>query len=592
MDELQKKGSIIKQVALLFFIGVLTTGFLTFYIENRLSGSSVTRQTEVHASEISDEVSRAVREYPAYTWLLRYWYSHYNIMNIEYDAVFSPKSLTAEKCRQLAKKHPDLELKYASEDQLQALPEEDRKLYAEVAYSWLITRINEIKRAHHIDYLFCVVTNRPYDTQFFMMSAADPGAVRGTNYEEVYPLGHRVTVSESQQQAMESALANSSHLANAGNYVDYYSTLCKFDGHEMLIGMTYSLADLRNDIDRQTWTGTVCAILNQVSLSLICLLLIYLFVLRPLKEVQQNIRLYKSTKDSETVIRDLKKIRSKNEIRELSEDIISLASEIDDYTAKIQTITAEKERINTELSLATRIQVSMLPHIFPAFPHRSDFDIHAIMTPAKAVGGDFYDFFLIDEDHLCMVMADVSGKGVPAALFMMISKTIIQNCAVMLGMDPAKVLEKTNGAVCSNNPEQMFVTVWIGILELSTGRLCAANAGHEYPAIMHNGTFSLFKDKHGFVIGGLEGASYKSYDLYLQPGDKLFLYTDGVPEAAAADKEMFGIHRMLNALNTDPSATPKQVLKNVRKAVDAFVKDEEQFDDMTMLCLEYKGKEL
>ena len=592
MDSPHKRGSIIRQVAVLFIIGVLTTGFLTFYIENWLSDSSVTRQTEIHASEIADEVNRAVREYPAYTWLLRYWYSHYNIMDIEYDAVFSPISLTAEKCRQLAKKHPDLELKYASEDQLQALPEKDRKLYAEVAYSWLITRINEIKRAHHIDYLFCVVTNRPYDTQFFMMSAADPGAVRGTNYEEIYPLGHRVTVSESQQHAMEWALENSSHLADAGNYVDYYASLCKFDGHDLLIGMTYSVAGLQAYAAQQTKTGTTYAIINQIGLSLICLLLIYFFILRPLKEVQQNIRLYKSTKDSTTVIRDLSMIKSNNEIGELSADIIDLAQEIDNYTDRIQTITAEKERTGTELMLATRIQAAMMPHIFPAFPQRTEFDLHASMTPAKAVGGDFHDYFLIDDDHLCMVMADVSGKGIPAALFMMISKAIIQNSAVMIGMDPAKILEKTNEAICQNNPEQMFVTVWIGILQISTGRLCAASAGHEYPALMKNGRFSLFKDKHGFVIGGLEGARYSAYELIFAPGDKLFLYTDGIPEAAKEDNEMFGSQRMLDALNMEPYAAPRQILRNVRKEVSRFVTDAEQFDDMTMLCFEYKGKEL
>ena len=589
MDGPQKKGSIIRQVAALFIIGVLATGFLTFFTESRLSENSVQKQTEIRAGEIADEVSRAVMEYPAYQWLLGYWYTHANDMDIEYDALFSQQGTTAEKCRQMTAKHPDLILQYASESQLEALPAEDQKLYAEITYAWLITRINEIKRAYHIDYLFCVATDPPYDAQFFMLSGADPGAVRGTNYEEVYPLGHVVTVSESQQAAMESALQKSSHLAEAGDYVDYYASLCDFDGHALLIGMTYNLEGLLDDVARETRTGTTFAIINQIGLSLICLLLIFYFVLRPLKEVQQNIRLYKHTKDSETVIKELEKIQAKNEIGELSEDVIELAKEIDDYTFRLQTITAEKERISTELSLATRIQAAMLPHIFPAFPHRSEFDIHATMTPAKAVGGDFYDFFLIDEDHLCMVMADVSGKGIPAALFMMITKTILNNHA-MMGMDPARILEKTNETICANNPEQMFVTIWIGIMEISSGKLTAASAGHEYPALMRDGSFSLFRDKHGFVIGGLEGAHYKNYELALQPGDKLFLYTDGVPEASNPIQEMFGTKRMLDALNKETGCTPQQILRNVREAVYAFAQGAEQFDDMTMLCFEYKGK--
>ena len=162
----------------------------------------------------------------------------------------------------------------------------------------------------------------------------------------------------------------------------------------------------------------------------------------------------------------------------------------------------------------------------------------------------------------------------------------------MLGISPAEILKKTNDSLCANNQEEMFVTVWVGILELSTGKLTAANAGHEYPVIQHaNGQFELFKDKHGFVIGGMEGVRYKNYSLQLEPGAKLFVYTDGVPEATDADNQMFGTDRLVEALNKDPDASPEVLLKNVRKAVDKFVKDAEQFDDLTMLCVEYRGKD-
>ena len=249
----------------------------------------------------------------------------------------------------------------------------------------------------------------------------------------------------------------------------------------------------------------------------------------------------------------------------------------------------ESARIESELNLATSIQADMLPNIFPAYPERTEFDIYATMQPAKEVGGDFYDFFLIDDDHLCMVMADVSGKGVPAALFMMASKIILANNA-MMGKSPAEILTDTNSAICSNNREEMFVTVWLGILEISTGKLVAANAGHEYPVIKRTDeNFELFKDKHGFVIGGMDGIKYKEYELMLKPGSKLFFYTDGIPEATNADGQMFGTDRMLAALNGETDATPEKHIQNVHNAVDAFVKQAQQFDDLTMLCLEYKG---
>lgn len=242
----------------------------------------------------------------------------------------------------------------------------------------------------------------------------------------------------------------------------------------------------------------------------------------------------------------------------------------------------------TELNMARDIQESMLPSIFPAFPDRKEFDLYASMEPAKEVGGDFYDFFMIDDDHLGVVIADVSGKGVPAALFMMISKTIIQNYA-MLGIGPAEVLQSANNSLCSQNKMEMFVTAWIGILELSTGRVKCASAGHEYPAICHDGKFELLKDRHGLVLGGMESVRYTDYEIQLDKGDKIFVYTDGVPEATDKDNNLFGTDRMVDALNKNPKARPEEMLKNVRTAVDRFVGIAEQFDDLTMLCLEYRG---
>ena len=280
--------------------------------------------------------------------------------------------------------------------------------------------------------------------------------------------------------------------------------------------------------------------------------------------------------------------RTEDEIEVLAQAFANLSHKTAMYLDEVRSVTAEKERISTELHMANQIQESMLPSIFPAFPERREFDIYATMDPAREVGGDFYDFFLIDEDHLCMVIADVSGKGVPAALFMMISKIIIQSCA-MLGRSAGEILTKTNEALCSNNRMEMFVTVWLGILEISTGRITAANAGHEYPVLKKDGRFELFKDRHGLVIGGIDGINYKEYEFRMEPGDKIFVYTDGVAEAMNSDKELFGTDRLVEALNSDSGAKPQKILRNVRAAVDDFVGDAEQFDDLTMLCMEYRG---
>lgn len=244
----------------------------------------------------------------------------------------------------------------------------------------------------------------------------------------------------------------------------------------------------------------------------------------------------------------------------------------------------------TELYTATKIQRAMLPHEFPPFPERNEFDIFASMDPAKEVGGDFYNFFLIDDNHLCVVIADVSGKSVPAALFMMACNIVIQGVAGT-GVSPEEILTIANRKICSHNPYDMFVTVWLGILEISTGKLTASNAGHEYPTICKaGGNFELLKDRHGLVMGAMDDAEYTGYELQLNPGDKVFVYTDGVPEATDKNSVMFGTDRMLEALNKEPGADLETILKNVTDGIDCFVRNAEQFDDVTMLCLEYKGK--
>ena len=586
----KRRGGIIIEVAVLFLVGVIVTGILTYVCETYLYNDSVKLQTEERADDIADESMLALTEYPAYMSLVRYWYGNSEDLDIDYDKDFTSGSATEEKSLLFSSRHPDMQIKYVTDEQFGKLSVEDRKLYAEITYSWLITRINQIKRTNGVDFLFCVISEEPFDNQFFLFSGADEGAVRGTSYEEVYPLGNKVTVSESQALAMAEATKNSSHLADAGSYVDYYKHLFSFDGHSVFIGLTYDLSVILSYVDTQTRAGATLAIINQIVLSIICLSLMFVFILLPVKKLQNNIRLYKETKDSEAVIKGLSDIYSKNEIGRLADDTSEMIKEIESHIEKISAINAEKERISTELNLATRIQEAMLPNVFPPFPDRTEIDIFACMDPAREVGGDFYDFFLIDDDHLGLVIADVSGKSIPAALLMMISKILVKNYA-MTGMSPAKVLEAVNKQICANNKAEMFVTVWLGILEISTGKLNAANAGHEYPVVKFpDGGFELYKDKHGFVIGGMEGVVYKEYEIDLEAGSVIFVYTDGVPEATDADGNMFGTDKMLSALNGCPDTTPDALIKSVREAVDSFVLDAEQFDDLTMLCIKYKGK--
>lgn len=282
-------------------------------------------------------------------------------------------------------------------------------------------------------------------------------------------------------------------------------------------------------------------------------------------------------------------IHTGDEIEDLALTLQKMEDEIGDYVDDLTTVTAERERMHTELSVGSQIQNSMLPQHFPAFSDRDDFEIYASMDPAKEVGGDFYDFIMIDDDHIVLVIADVAGKGIPAALFMMASKISIAS-RVEEYADPAEILEIVNNKVCAYNLEGMFVTVWLGVLELSTGKLTTANAGHEYPVKIHaDGHVEMIRDPHGFVLGGMEDIKYKDFEIQLEPGDRIFVYTDGVTEATAKGNVLFGNDRLIEALAKTRDADPRQTIISVIADIDDFVGEEEQFDDLTMLCIKYNG---
>ena len=281
--------------------------------------------------------------------------------------------------------------------------------------------------------------------------------------------------------------------------------------------------------------------------------------------------------------------RTGDEIEVLAESFAKQSARTALYIEQIQRVTAEKERIGAELDMASRIQGSQLPNLFPPFPDRKEFSLYASMDPAKEVGGDFYDFFMIDEDHMGFVIADVSGKGVPAALLMMVSRVLIKS-GLQNGKSPAEALASVNNQLCESNDEEFFVTVWLAVLELSTGNGIAANAGHEHPVLRRaGGKYELQVYRHSLAVGVMKDVPFRQHEFHLNPGDSFFVYTDGVPEATDRNSELYGTGRMLEALNRDADAEPEEVLANLTADINRFVDGAEQFDDITMLGFRYRG---
>ena len=591
MASRKKRVSIIIQVALVFLVGGLFTAVVSYTLQDNYINGQVREGMVDDARSIAEQVNMILDESMCSDWLIDYWYRHGLEMDIEYESNYSNTTETYKKMTLFSEHQPDINFNYATREELVAMPEEDQKLYAEIAYSFLIMRIDEIKEISETKYLYCVITKAPYDTQYFLFSGARKGEVRGYNPDEIYTLGNFVEVNQEHTDAMVKTIQNGEQIVYVEDYVDYYSYCGMVKDYVVLLGQSYELAGLVQEGHRQSLVLMFNSVAVELMLSIICLLLLYLFVILPIKNINDNIGIYKETKDSKLVNENLSMITSYNELDELAGNFCELTEEIDDYITQIETINEERGRVNMELNMAARLQSHSVPTVFPPFPDRSEFDIYASMTPARSVGGDFYDFLMVEDDYVALLIADVSGKGMPAAM-VMVATMIYARDSIDIGMNPARVLEMCNNRLYYRNPEEMFTTMWVGILEVSTGKLVAANAGHEYPIIRHgNGKYEVLKDPHGFVLGGLPDMTYEEYEIQLEPGSRVFLYTDGLPEATNENGEMFGIDRMVEQLNQDPDRTPEQTINDMKEAVDKFVNETDQFDDLTIMCLSYSGTE-
>ena len=358
----------------------------------------------------------------------------------------------------------------------------------------------------------------------------------------------------------------------------------------------YVMADISmNDVmnTRQTFLITLVGLLAAVAA---VFLVTFLFILRrmvlhPIDLLTQATGDFIQSNEEElaagTATVNVPPIRTGDEVELLADSFRKMEEDMISYIREFMKATAEKERIGAELNVATQIQADMLPRIFPAFPERQEFEVYATMNPAKEVGGDFYDFFLVDDDHLAVVIADVSGKGVPAALFMVIAKTLIKNHA-QNRETPGEVFTQTNAQLCEGNDAGLFVTAWMGVLEISTGKFVYVNAGHNPPLLKRaGGQYEWLKSRPGFVLAGMEGIRYRENTLELMPGDTLYLYTDGVTEATSSAQELYGEERLQAALNEASELPVSQLLPRIKNCIDTFVGDAEQFDDITMLGLQY-----
>lgn len=362
---------------------------------------------------------------------------------------------------------------------------------------------------------------------------------------------------------------------------EYYGEKCycmyhEAEGYLILAVIPKSEAALSRNV------AVVITMIMQVIIFVSLFIMIYLLVKRLV--VNNIYRINDSLSEiTEGNLETVVDVRTHVEFEELSDDINSTVDTLKRYIADA------KARIEAELVLAKAIQHSALPSVFPPYPNRKDFEIWADMYTAKEVGGDFYDFYFVNEDTLAFLIADVSGKGIPAAMFMMTAKTLIKSYAES-GMSVEEVFTQANAKLSEGNDSGMFVTAWMGYIDLKTGRISYANAGHNPPLVRHgNGSYEYLKTRPGLVLAGMEGIRYRSNVVELQPGDVIFLYTDGVTEANNASEELYGTERLKELLDSNTDKDAEHICEVVKADVDSFADGVEQFDDITMLCIRYNG---
>ena len=354
---------------------------------------------------------------------------------------------------------------------------------------------------------------------------------------------------------------------------------CMYDeteGFRILAVYPYSEAMASRDVSLKVMTAMQILIFG--ALFILIFYLVRKLVVRNIHKINESLSAI-TDGNLDTVV----DVRSHLEFDSLSNDINATVDTLKRY------IKEAEERIDAELAFAKAIQHSALPTVHPLYDNRKEFDIFASMHTAKEVGGDFYDFYFIDEDHLAFLIADVSGKGIPAAMFMMRSKTIIKSYAES-GMSVEEVFTLANEKLCEGNDAGMFVTAWMGILNIRNGKVLFANAGHNHPLVKHSdGTFEYLKSRAGFVLAGMEGVRYRKNELVLEPGDAIYLYTDGVTEATDLNDELYGEDRLHSILEKYKDETMEVICSEIKKDVDLFAGEAPQFDDITMLALKYNG---
>ena len=592
-----KKRSLQLQFGILFIIVAIVTIFINGYVTYLNQRSSYNKQCLENLDQITKHFTeRIVSEEPEFAAITEWFIDNRDKIEILSDYRKHLKNSEYSFYSYLRVNYPEayetLDFRFSDLD-------EDGKIYY-VTYRleyWMdifADMISEFDLSYA--YFICPVPGEDH-TVIYMIDPSTTAPDDAENREVLF-IGDKVYEDPKEHKYMWKTWEEGKSLLKADSVDNKYGFMYTYCYPMIVKGKQIGMMCVDKDVVSitdeivfsVTRQGVVTAFIFLVA-TMVLFSCIKRFILWRLEGLQDDVEKYSDEKDPAIADEIKKRGGRKDEISSLCDKFAEMITSLDDYMKNLQHVTAEKEKISAELNVATQIQADMLPRVFPGFPEEEKYEIFATMDPAKEVGGDFYDFFMVDQDHLALVIADVSGKGVPAALFMVIAKTLIKN-RLQMGETPSEALEHVNEQLCEGNDAELFVTVWIALIDLKTGHALEVNAGHERPAIRrNNGNYEMIRTKHSPAVAVMEGMTFRQTEFDLQPGDSIFVYTDGVTEATNKDEQLFGEERLNEALNRNAGLKPGALLPEITKEIDEFVGEAPQFDDITMLGMIYYGND-
>ncbi|MBR0133271.1 MAG: SpoIIE family protein phosphatase [Lachnospiraceae bacterium] len=593
----KKKRSLALQFGILFVIVAIVTIFINGYVTYLNQRKSYNEQCLENLDQISKHFTdRIISEEPDFREFVEWFIDNREKIQILPSFRRDLKYTEISFYSYMRVNYPEM---YETQDFSFSKLDEDGKIYyATYRLSYWMSVFADIIREFDLSYAYfiCPVPGEE-NTVVYMI---DPSTTIPDNDKdsEFLVIGDKVYEDPKEHKYMWKTWEEGKSLLKADSVDNKYGFMYTYcypvRSKGKLVGMLCVDKDVVSVTDVIVFSvirqGIVTAFIFVVA-TMVLFACIRRFILWRIEGLQDDVEKYSENKDP-AMAEEIKKRGGRNdEISTLSDKFSEMITSLDDYMKNLQHVTAEKEKISAELNVATQIQADMLPRVFPGFPEEEKYEIFATMDPAKEVGGDFYDFFMVDQDHLALVIADVSGKGVPAALFMVIAKTLIKN-RLQMGETPSEALEHVNEQLCEGNDAELFVTVWIALIDLKTGHALEVNAGHERPAIRRkNGNYEMIRTKHSPAVAVMEGMTFRQTEFDLEPGDSIFVYTDGVTEATNKDEQLFGEERLNEALNRYAGLKPGALLPEITKEIDGFVGEAPQFDDITMLGMIYYGND-